>query len=401
MKKPRLFISMHYLETGGAETSLIGLLHALDPARVEVDLFLHAHRGNLMGLIPQWVRLLPEVPAYAVVEAPMVEALRRGHPLVVAARVLARLRYTLYAWRKRPADGSALLGYVGRCVTPLLPSLRRFGRYDLAISFLTPHDVVLRKVRASRKLCWIHTDYSQIDVNARLELPVWRAYDRIASISPDVGRTFLGVFPSLRDKLVEIGNVVSSSLVRERAMQEATPVEMVRRGGETLLLTIGRYCPAKRLEAIPTLCRLLVERGHDVRWFIMGYGGGEALVHEAVARERMEQRVTLLGKRDNPYPYIQACDWYVQPSRYEGKSVTVREAQILCKPVIITAYPTASSQVVHGVDGFIVPMPVPECAEAIHQLLCDAGSRKAVTRHLAAHDYGTESEAAKVLDLIG
>lgn len=31
----------------------------------------------------------------------------------------------------------------------------------------------------------------------------------------------------------------------------------------------------------------------------------------------------------NPYPYIKACDIYVQPSRYEGKAVTVREAQIL------------------------------------------------------------------------
>lgn len=40
----------------------------------------------------------------------------------------------------------------------------------------------------------------------------------------------------------------------------------------------------------------------------------------------------------NPYPYIKACDIYVQPSRYEGKAVTVREAQILGKPVVITRF---------------------------------------------------------------
>lgn len=45
--------------------------------------------------------------------------------------------------------------------------------------------------------------------------------------------------------------------------------------------------------------------------------------------------------KENPYPYIKACDWYVQPSCYEGKSVVVREAQMLCKPVIVTNYPTA------------------------------------------------------------
>ena len=50
----------------------------------------------------------------------------------------------------------------------------------------------------------------------------------------------------------------------------------------------------------------------------------------------MEDKVIILGKRENPYPYIKACDLYVQPSRYEGKCVTVREAQMLGKPVVIT-----------------------------------------------------------------
>ena len=46
--KPRLFISMHYLELGGAESALIGLLQSLNKERVEVDLFLHDARGELV-----------------------------------------------------------------------------------------------------------------------------------------------------------------------------------------------------------------------------------------------------------------------------------------------------------------------------------------------------------------
>lgn len=38
--KPRIFIAMHYMEIGGAESSLIGLLEALDPKRVDIDLFI-------------------------------------------------------------------------------------------------------------------------------------------------------------------------------------------------------------------------------------------------------------------------------------------------------------------------------------------------------------------------
>ena len=79
--------------------------------------------------------------------------------------------------------------------------------------------------------------------------------------------------------------------------------------------------------------------------------------------------VIILGKKENPYPYIKACDIYIQPSRYEGKAVTVREAQMLNKPVIITNFLTAKSQLEDGFDGIIVPMDNEKCAEGIISLI--------------------------------
>ena len=51
--KKRLFIAIQYLEIGGAERSLIGLLNAIDYTRYEVDLFVYDHRGEFMPLIPK------------------------------------------------------------------------------------------------------------------------------------------------------------------------------------------------------------------------------------------------------------------------------------------------------------------------------------------------------------
>ena len=70
-------------------------------------------------------------------------------------------------------------------------------------------------------------------------------------------------------------------------------------------------------------------------------------------KNKLEDSFILLGKQLNPYPYIKACDLYVQPSRYEGKAVTVTEAQALHKPVLITNYETAHSQLTNGFDGYI------------------------------------------------
>lgn len=398
--KPRIFISIHYLEIGGAETSLIGLLQALDPEQVEVDLFVHDHRGEMMPFIPQWVNLLPEIPEYAGIERPMVEVLKKGHIQLLLARLVARWQFQQYVRKNHPKDGSSLFGYIGKYVTPILPSLHRYGIYDLAISFLTPHNIVLEKVQAKKKICWIHTDYTNIDVNATLELPVWSRYDYIVSISEEVGKGFCQVFPSLQSKLIEIENILSPAFIRKRAQEGGLPQDMPTSPQEITLLTIGRYCYAKKMEEIPILCRLLREKGLSVKWYIIGFGSSDTDIRQAIQQEGMQEHVVLLGKRTNPYPYIAACDWYIQPSRYEGKSVVVREAQILQKPVIITAYPTAASQVTNGMDGVIVPLPVEACAEAMAKALTNQELKAQIVEHLCTHDYGNEKEVEKIYQII-
>ena len=397
--KPRIFINIHYLEIGGAESALIGLLQTLDPARVDVDLFINDHRGEMMAYIPEWVNILPECKAYKMIESPIKDVIKAGYLHIAAARLWAKVSFRAYICRKQPFDGNAIFGYVGKYVTPMLPSLKHFGMYDLAISFVAPHNIVLDKVQAKKKVCWIHTDYSRIDVDAALELPVWGGYDHIISISEAVTHNFCKVFPSLQDKIIEIENVLSPEFIRRRADEEPRPFDMPKNENVYTLLTIGRFCYPKRLEAIPSICRYLTEKGLLVKWYIIGYGGSDDYIRKVIIDKRMENNVILLGKRDNPYPYIKACDWYIQPSRYEGKSVAVREAQILGKPVIITDYPTSASQIKSGTDGVIVPIEPDRCAEAIAKVLTDTELKNRLVNYLATHDYGNGAETEKIYSL--
>ena len=401
--KPRIFISIHYMHLGGAETSLIGLLQALDPQKVDVDLFVYSHEGDMMKLIPSYVNLLPENSVWSMIERPLTTVLKKGYWKMFMARMRAKYRMNQYVKQYHPKDGSAIIGFVGDEVSKILPHLHHLGTYDLAISFLRFHEFVLDHVTAKRKVCWIHTDYSQIDVCAELELPVWSAYDHVISISEDVTKTFLQVFPSLKDKIVEIENVLSPDYVRQRSQlisPEDIQKEMPVRGDCINLLTIGRFSEAKKLDEIPTICRGIIEVGMNVRWYIIGYGGSDDYIRREIEREGMQEHVFLLGKKENPYPYIKACDWYVQPSRYEGKSVVVREAQMLCKPVIVTNYPTAPSQIQQGVDGVIVPMDIPGCVEQMVETLKDQALKDRIVGYLETHDYGNMGEVEKVYALI-
>lgn len=399
--KPRIFITIHYLEIGGAERSLLGLLSSINTSKYDVDLFVHQHIGEFMSFIPRNIHLLEEDKRYASIELPMKKVLKRGYIDIVFSRLLAKWKCHKYMKRARYTDGSSIFQYVADMVTPLLSSLYQYGEYDLAVSFLTPHNIVLDKVKAKKKLAWIHTDYSTIQVNATKELEIWSRYDYIASISEEVTTAFLKTFPSLESKVVLIENILSSTFVREQAILQDVLKEMQTEEGVISLCSVGRFSYPKNFDNVPCMCKKILEQGVQVKWFIIGYGSDEKLIKKRIHEYGMEQYVILLGKKTNPYPYIKACDIYVQPSRYEGKAVTVREAQILCKPVVITDFPTAKSQLQDGVDGLIVSLDNDSAAKGIADFLRNTALQQSFINYMQTHDYGNENEVNKVYSLMG
>jgi len=396
MKKKLLIIS-HALELGGAERSLIGLLDALDPEIWDVDLFLLRHEGELMGVIPAHINLLPAIPEYTVLARPMKDTLREGHFLLTAARVLGKIVARMYDRRHELTESSVDLDYSHKYTYRLMPKIQPDTEYDLAISFLTPHYICAHKVRAKKKLAWIHTDYSHVQVNRESELAMWNQYDHIVSISDAVTRSFLGTFPEFKEKIIRIENILPVKLIRQQAEVFSAEPEMPTMG--TRLLSVGRYCSAKNFDNVPDMCSRLIQYGLDVYWYIIGFGGDEALIREKIREAGMEKRVILLGKKENPYPYIKACDLYVQPSRYEGNCVTVHEAQMLGKPVVITRYATSASQLEEGVDGIIVPKDNEGCAKGIAELLRDPEKMEQLAQFCCRRDYTNFSETYKLQKL--
>lgn len=395
----RILIVSHGMELGGAERSLIGLLDALDPGRCRVDLFLLRREGELLADIPQYVRLLPEIPAYTVLARPMKDTFREGHVLLTAARLAGKLAARLYEKRRACRESGVSLEYSHKFTCPFLPQIQPDTVYDLAVSFLTPHYFVARKVRARRKIAWIHTDYTEVQVDVASESAMWSAYDSIMSISESVSRGFAAVFPALGDRLIEMENILPASLVRRQA-EAFDPSAEMRRDGAIALLSVGRFCKAKNFDNVPDLCRRIRGRGLNIKWYLIGYGGDEPLIRRRIAEAGMEDYVVILGKKENPYPYIRSCDLYVQPSRYEGNCVCVREAQLLGKPVVITRYPTSASQLEDGVDGVIVPMENEECAAGIGKLLRDPEKMAQLSACCKQRDYSRRKEMEKLYRLM-
>ena len=345
------------------------------------------------------MNLLPEIKEYAAINRPIKDIVREGRFCIALARLFAKYKNKQFCKKNNSKESIAIFHYIASYTSVFLPSLEQFGEYDLAISFLIPHNIVRDKVKAKKKLAWIHTDYSFVETDREHELPIWNSYDHIISISKDVTKGFLMRFPSLSNKILEIENILSEKFVREQA--DASNILATKDNDDNVkLCTVARFSYPKAIDRAVYICKELVKLNTNIRWYIVGYGSDEMIIRRNIKDAGMEEHFILLGKHMNPYPYIKACDIYIQPSRYEGKAVTVREAQILLKPVIITSFPTSQSQLRDGVDGIIVPNDIKEAAHEIASFITDKDKMNRIVENLKQNHYGNEEEVYKIYNTI-
>ena len=396
MKK--ILIFSQTMEIGGAEKALLGLLENIDTTKYEVDLFLMRHSGELMKYIPSNINLLPEISQYADLAVPIGNVLKKGHFKIAYGRYKGKKAAVKRVSELGLGDNDVAIEYSHKYTAKYMPKISD-KEYDLAISFLTPHYFVTQKVNAKKKVAWIHTDYSRVEMDRESQLVMYSNYDKIASISDKAAEKFVRIFPSLKDKVITIQNILPEKYIN-KITDEFTVENEISNDGSIKLLSIGRFCTAKNFDNIPEICKLIRNQGVNIKWYIIGYGGDEQLIKDKIAEFNMQDYVIVLGKKENPYPYIKACDIYIQPSRYEGKCVAVCEAQILNKPVIITNYATSASQLTDGYDGVIVPMDNQGCAEGIARVIRDKDLQNNLIENTKKTDYTNKNEIEKIYKLI-
>lgn len=398
MSKKKMLITSFDMAIGGVERSLIGLLSSIDYSKYDVELMLFKHEGELFPLLPKEPKLLKEIQEYTTFRKSVKQILQEWNLPITITRAIAKyMGYFHGKCIKSEEPGYLVIQYGWIMALPFLPKLK--GKYEVAVSFLWPHYFVLDKVDAQKKIGWIHTDYKNITVNKLLEKQMWSHIDHIVTVSDSCKNSFLEVFPSFINKVKVIENILSPDFIHEQSNEDIS-AEITKKEGRTILLSVGRLSYAKGLDDAVRACRLLLDKGVNIEWYVVGYGPQEEEIKSIINDLNMQDRFILLGKKTNPYPYIKACDIYVQPSRYEGKAVTVREAQILGKPVLITNYSTAKSQVFDGIDGLITDLGVEGIANGISKLIFDKELTENLIRNAKVSSYGNQSEIEKLYGVI-
>lgn len=392
-----ILIASFDMEVGGVERSLISLLENFDYFNNKVDLMLYRHSGDFMNLLADKHELLSEVKEYATYRKSIKEILKDKLYMLAITRILANLNSRIIGKIKNIDEiGYIQMQRMWKYALPLLPKLNK--EYDVAISYLWPHYFVSEKVQAKRKIAWVHTDYSTIETDIDMDLKMWNKFDYIMAVSEECKNAFLKKYPILKDKVKVMENITSPDFIREMARENIE--ENIKNDNSFKLVSVARLSHAKGIDNAVKALKILHNRGlTNIKWYVVGYGGDEQMIRNLIKENNLEDSFILLGKKINPYPYMKVADIYIQPSRYEGKAITVGEAQILGKPVIITNYTTANSQVNNGFDGYICELSVKGIVEAIEKLYRDKDLRERLSRNCININYSNSYELEKLYQL--
>jgi glycosyltransferase involved in cell wall biosynthesis len=385
-----VLIASFDMEVGGVERSLINMLDNLDYKAYKVDLMLYRQYGDFLKLLSNKVNLLGEIKEYSSFRKSIFTLFEERQINLSTSRLKAKITSKIYAKRNNfSEEGCVQMQRMWQYALPYLPPMDK--KYDVAISYLWPHYFVADRVEADKKIAWIHTDYSVIETDIKEDLRIWNKFNYIMAVSEECKNTFLKKYPELKDKVVVMENIISPRFIRKMAKEEVK--EDTIGDNNFKLMTVARLSTAKGIDnAVKALKTLENEGLNNIKWYVVGYGEEKEKIKALIKENNLEEKFILLGKKINPYPYMNSCDLYVQPSRYEGKAVTVKEAQILGKAVIITNYPTAKSQLIHGVDGYICEASIEGIAKGIKQLYNNAQLRDELELNCKKCDYSNEKE---------
>ena len=166
------------------------------------------------------------------------------------------------------------------------------------------------------------------------------------------------------------------------------------------ILSVGRLWNQKGFDLAIDAAAVLKQQGIDFAWYIIGEGSLRAPLQKQIDALGLSDCFLLLGTRENPYPYMKHCDMLVQPSRYEGKSVVLDEAKMLCVPIVATAYPTVGDQIVDGKEGVITEMSAQGIADGILRIMKDEQLRNRLKTYLSEHEYGNQNEIRKYMKIL-
>ncbi|MEG1003861.1 MAG: glycosyltransferase [Clostridium sp.] len=395
MKKKILFM-VSSMNIGGVEKSLISLLNAIPKEKYEINILTLEKKGGFLNEIPSYINV-HEAKWYREINHVIMDAPQKTVKIYLEnGEYYKSINFCIaYLYSKYFKNRNVLLKNIFKntqCCEEI---------YDVAIAYAGPTEIIdyyiANKVKANKKISWVHFDISKHIINSKLYSKIYSKVNKIFTVSKEAKGQLELAIPNIEDKTEIFYNVISKQMIREMSNQKE---EFYGEFKGFKIVTVGRLSKEKGQDIAINVMHKLKEDGFNIRWYCIGEGRDRLYYENLISKLGLEKDFILLGSKLNPYTFINQADLYVQPSRHEGYCLTLAEAKCLNKPIVTTDFTGAREQIKHNYNGLICKCNEEDLYEKILLLYKDLNKRKEIVKNLSMDRIGKTNNVEKLFQFI-
>ena len=214
-------------------------------------------------------------------------------------------------------------------------------RYDYIISLKHLERNACFSNRSKYHIYWCHNDSHIKFLESNLSKTVekekqtvktlYKKHDMIWAVNKIISDEMQDIF--LSNNIYALPNPINCNDILKKSL---IPCDRIFDKTKINIVLLGRISPEKGFGRILKIIKQNTEKFFKVHVYIIGEGTYQDTVQKYIDNHNLSDKITLLGKQTNPYPYLKQADLLVAPSMFESFGLVMMEAMLLNIPVIAT-----------------------------------------------------------------
>src|SRR5690625_4186264 len=268
--KKRILFVISNSSIGGPQKSLLALLDKINYDNFSVDLLILNPGGVLEREFNKNVKLLETPEIITAMTIPSKNTLKylkillKNKEHYILFDVLIAIIKNLIFKKNMNQERQR----IWKKHSSKLPELT--DKYDLAFGILGLSTYYIQDLtNAEKKFHWIRSDTRILKRNETIDKDYYKKLDGFLAVSNETAKIFEDIYPFSRNKMHVFYNYIPVSFYNKLPYDSQL---METQNNEIKILTITRLDPLKGLDMAIESCKILLEKGHNVKWFILGDG---------------------------------------------------------------------------------------------------------------------------------
>lgn len=388
MKKNNILFVVDERKMGGVSVLLEDILNNINLKYHNIDVLVLHNNGNMLNNLPKNIHLIYGSKYFSAIDYTLKEALLSFNPRVIFHKINIILAMKTGLIKKH-----------------IIKERKRIlsKKYDVEIAFKDGFTALFTALGdSSKKVHWLHYEYKLTNPNGKYDKlfkEILPKFDEIIAVSDGVEIAFNDIY-HLENKTHVIGNLVDTSKIISLSSEEN---DQPFNKDDLNIISVGRIHAQKGyLRLLDIIYRLDQDGILPTNFKLRIYGDGPQFkeLKDKLIQYKLEDKVFLMGRTNNPYKYLIASKLFILSSIYEPFGLVIVEALTLKVPVLATQNHATEKLINHKQNGLIVENSFDGLYNGLKYLLENPNEIQKYHRNLSHYNYDNSLIIKQIEDVL-